>query len=69
MKQIAIVEGMKCHHCEIHAENEIKKIAGVKEAKADFKNKEITIDSEDKIKEEDIAKAISAAGYQFKGLK
>ena len=69
MKQIAIVEGMKCHHCEIHAENEVKKIPGIKEVKANFKEKEVIIDSEEEIKEEDIAKAISAAGYQFKGLK
>ncbi len=69
MKQIAIVEGMKCHHCEIHAENEVKKIPGIKEVKANFKEKEVIIDSEEEIKVEDIAKAISAAGYQFKGLK
>ena len=69
MKQIAIVEGMKCHHCEIHAENEVKKIPGIKEVKANFKEKEVIIDSEEEIKAEDIAKAISAAGYQFKGLK
>ena len=69
MKTTIIVEGLKCHHCEMHVEETLKKIPGVKEAKADKDLKEVVIDSDNAIEEAVIEKAVKEAGYTFKSIK
>ena len=55
---------MHCSGCEETITTELKKIDGVKEIKADAKEKFVKVTFDDgKTNKEDIAKAIIAAGY------
>ena len=56
MKEIIInVEGMMCEGCENRIQNSLKSIEGIKEVKANYKEKTVTIVGEsvdiDKVKE------------------
>ncbi len=69
MKTTIIVEGLKCHHCEMHAEEAIRKIPGVREVKADHITKEVSIVSDNPINEDSLKKSMEDAGYTYKGIK
>lgn len=69
MKQIAIVKGMKCHHCEMHAKEALMKIDGVLNVEANHSTNKVIIECERLLSEEEIKKAIDSTGYQFEGLE
>lgn len=69
MKTTILVEGMKCHHCEAHVQNEISKIQGVKKVIADKTKNEVEIESENSLNEEELKAVIQNVGYSYKGIK
>ena len=61
------VEGMMCPHCEARVKGEIEKLEGVQSATASHEKGEVEI-----LGTPDIAaveKAVTDAGYRFKGTK
>lgn len=65
---IISVEGMTCEMCEHHVENALKKIKGVVEAKADHATGKVNMTCSANPDEETVKKAISEAGYIYKGM-
>lgn len=69
-KKIVIgVEGMMCEHCAAHVEEAVKKIAGVKAAKVDLKDKSVTVKADREIESAEFEAAISGTGYKFVGVR
>ena len=66
MEKEIFVEGMMCAHCEHHVKEALEKIKGVKEATPDFKTGKVILKCSKEIKNEDIVKAVSKAGYKVK---
>lgn len=67
MTKIYKVEGMMCKHCEMHVKKAIEAIEGIEEAEADHKKSTVSVKMNREIPSEQIAKAVSDAGYDFKG--
>jgi len=66
MKKIIIpISGMHCDSCARNIESRLKKLKGVSNANVNFANEKATIEfDENKINEDDIAKAIEKLGYR-----
>ena len=58
------VEGMMCHHCEMHVEKAVMQIDGVKSAKADHTAGTLTVTVEGQVDESKIKAAVTSAGYE-----
>ena len=57
------VTGMHCAHCEQHTSEAVSKIDGVKSVRASAKKNEVIVTADPSVKDEDIKKAISDAGF------
>ncbi len=60
------VEGMSCQHCVARVKKAISALKGIKESDVQIGLVKVTFD-EKEIKKEDIAKAITDAGYKAVG--
>ncbi len=60
------IEGMTCGHCVMSVKKELSKLAGVNIFDVQIGKAQIQYD-EGKVKREDLAKAISEAGYKLVG--
>ncbi len=59
------VEGMSCGHCEIAMQDAIRKLPGIKKAKASKRKKEAAVEyDETLVTLEQIIEAINATGYE-----
>ena len=56
------VEGMTCKMCPIAVKKAISQVKGVRWVKTSLKNRVAVVVAEDRVKEEDILKAIERAG-------
>jgi len=65
-KKIIKIEGMTCPHCSRHVAEALKKVSGIKSAKADHQKGEAVIKGE--ADEAKIKGAIDEAGYTYKGM-
>lgn len=64
-KLILKVEGMACGHCEIAIQDAVRKLSGIKKAKASKRKKEAVVEYDpDQVTPEQIKQAISNTGYQ-----
>ena len=61
------VEGMMCHHCEMHVRKALEAIDGIMEATPDHKAGIVSIRMSKEVPTEQIKQAITDAGYDFKG--
>ncbi len=64
MQTILNVEGMMCHHCEMHVENAVKALQGVTEVKADHTTGKVTVTHDDTTDLEKVKEAIKNEGYE-----
>ena len=64
MEKVIKVEGMMCMHCVSHVKNALEGIKGVKSAEVSLEKNEAVITSEKEIKNKEIEKAITKAGYK-----
>lgn len=60
------IESMNCMNCFQHIEEALKEAEGSVSAKADIKNKLLTVES--KLPVNEIRKLIEAAGYEVNGV-
>ena len=58
------VDGMTCAACVSHVSKAVNKIDGVKKCEVNLLSKSMVVEYDDNIKEEDINKAVSNAGYK-----
>ena len=63
-KKTFIIKGLHCASCVYATEQALKKIKGVKEAVVNLATSQATIEAENKIANEQIAKAIESVGYR-----
>jgi copper chaperone len=67
-KIILRVEGMSCGHCEIAVQDAIRKLPGVRKAKASKKKKEALVEFDPgAVTREQIENAVSETGYSVVG--
>ena len=59
-----IIEGMHCASCASNIEKSLRKVNGVKEASISLMLKKGTVEAEDFVKEDELKKAVSKAGYK-----
>lgn len=65
-KSVFAVEGMMCSGCASNVENALTGLNGVMNAKADLKEKEVTVEyDETAVNPEKMAAAVKAAGYKL----
>lgn len=58
------VEGMMCHHCEMHVQNAVKSLSGVTEVTADHKTGKVTVTHSENFDLEKAKNAIKEQGYE-----
>lgn len=68
-KMIVKVDGMSCENCAKHVTEALESVAGVKEVNVDLDNKEANVEFFGSVDENEISKAISEAGYEYKGIE
>lgn len=60
-----VVNGMSCGHCEIAVQDAIRKLPGIKKAKASKRKKQAAVEYDpDTVTLDQIKKAITDAGYE-----
>lgn len=64
MQTILNVEGMMCHHCEMHIENAVKTLQGVTDVKADHATKKVTVTHDATADFTKVKEAIKNEGYE-----
>ncbi len=64
-KEIIIVEGMSCGHCEMKVKKAVESVEGVWEVEVNLRDKQVAIEYEErKTSLEQIKAAVSEAGYE-----
>ena len=67
MEKVIKIEGMMCMHCVAHVKEALESLKGVKSVEVSLEKNEAVIASEKEIKDKDIEKVISKAGYKVIG--
>ena len=64
MKKKILVEGMHCASCAMNIERSLKKVEGVESATVSMMTRKAIVECDDKVKDEDLKKAVARAGYK-----
>lgn len=64
MKKKILIEGMHCASCSSNVERSLKKVPGVKEVAISLMTKKAIIETDEKVSDEDLKKAVARAGYK-----
>jgi len=64
MKKKILVEGMHCASCATNIERSLKKVPGVSSAAVSMMTRKAIVECDDKVKDEDLKKAVLRAGYK-----
>ncbi|MCI5972184.1 MAG: heavy metal translocating P-type ATPase [Anaerococcus sp.] len=68
-KMIVKVDGMSCENCAKHVTEALESVSGIKEVNVNLENKEANVEYFGSVDEDEISKAISEAGYEYKGIE
>ncbi len=70
MKKLKLtIEGMHCASCATNIERSLRKVQGVKNVSVSVLTNKSFVETDDAVSEENLKKAISAAGTRYKLLK
>ena len=70
MKKLKLtIEGMNCASCATNIERSLRRVPGVKDVSVSVLTNKSFIEADDAVSEENLKKAISAAGTRYKLLK
>jgi copper chaperone CopZ len=61
------VTGMTCEHCAASVTEELTELTGVTGVNVDVATGAVTVTSEHELSHDDVAKAVTTAGYQLAG--
>lgn len=64
MKKTLKIEGMMCMHCVKHVTDALKSVAGVQDVQVDLKKKRAVVTCGDTVSYDELAAAVTAAGYE-----
>lgn len=68
MKEVTLqVDGMRCEMCESHVCDQLRKVEGVRKAKASHRKGIAKVTAEDSVDVESLSKAVEAQGYRVNG--
>ena len=67
MEKTIKVNGMMCHHCEMHVKNALEKLPGVESAAANHEANEVVLTLAKEVPEAELKAAVETAGYEFVG--
>ncbi len=68
MEKIINIEGMKCEHCEARVQKALEALEGIDSAVTSHDNNNAVLTVNDKFNEEEVKKAVTDAGYEYKGI-
>ncbi len=68
MKKILKIEGMMCQHCVAHVNKALSEVEGVVAVEVNLKKKTATVELSDTVSEQTLIAAVTAAGYEVKGV-
>ena len=63
------VDGMMCHHCEMHVENALKALDGVESVKADHEKGEVALTLTKDVDNSLLKAAVEKEGYEVKAIE
>lgn len=69
MKKIVNIEGMMCHHCEMHVEKALSSLKEVKKAKASLADKSCEIELKKDVADEILIQKVKEAGYSVTSIE
>ena len=70
MKKIKLlIHGMHCASCASNIERSLKKTPGIKTAVVSLMTKKGFVECDDSVKDEELQKAVSRAGYKLVGIE
>ncbi len=67
MEKTIKVNGMMCHHCEMHVKNALEKLPGVESAAANHEANEVVLTLAKEVPEAELKAAVETAGYEYVG--
>ena len=70
MEKTLSIEGMMCEHCEAHVKKALEALDAIESAVTSHEKKTavVTLKAGAQLDEEAVKKAVSDAGYEYKGL-
>lgn len=70
MKKLKLnIGGMHCASCASNIERSLRKISGIKEVTVSAVTNKAFVESEDKVSEEEMKKAVAKAGYKVMSVE
>ena len=69
MKKTIFVEGMMCQHCVKHVTEALAAVEGVSEVEVNLKKKRAVVTLNGEVANEALTAAVTAAGYEVKGIE
>ena len=67
MEKTIKVNGMMCHHCEMHVKDALEKLPGVESAAANHEANEVVLTLAKEVPEAELKAAVETAGYEYVG--
>ncbi len=68
MTRMMKVDGMMCHHCEMHVENALRALDGVESVKADHEKGEVALTLTKDVDDSVLRSAVEKEGYEVKSI-
>jgi copper chaperone CopZ len=69
MKKVIQIEGMSCHHCEMHVEKSLLSLKNVKSAKASHIDKKCEVVLKKDVEDEVLIEKVKEAGYTVTSIE
>lgn len=64
MKKKITIDGMHCASCASNIERSLKKVPGIKDVAISIITKKAIVETDEKVSDEDLKKAVARAGYK-----
>lgn len=68
MKKVMTIEGMMCGHCTGRVQKALEEVAGISGVTMSLEDKTATVELEGEVTDEALTAAVTAAGYEVKGI-
>ncbi len=69
MKKKILIEGMHCASCAMNIERSLKKVDGVKEVGVSVLTKKAIVETDEKVTDDELKKAVSKVGYKVVSIE
>lgn len=69
MLKTIYINGMQCEHCKMRVEKVLNSINGIKNVSVNLDNKNVVIECEGEIEEDNIKEAIEEIGFEVVDIK